>query len=354
MALILSSAGSYPRIGDSPELQVLRRTIAAVDRGERTPADLSDAEAEMTRRAIEEQVRSSIELLTDGLIRWYDPISHLAGKLSNIQIKGLLRFFDTNTYFRQPVLSGCPARTGPLVVDEFLLATNALGSMPTPDGKAGRLGIKPVLTGPYTLAKFSITEDGSMRSLEARVTAYAEALAAEIRALADVGALFIQIDEPAIIKFPQDWDVFSLALNALAIVRQDTGRNGKPVKIELCVYFHDCAPLYEKLADLPVDVLGLDFTYNARLVDVVSLAGAPMPLALGLVDGRNTKLEDVSTVARQVEKLLPRIAGGVTYLSTSCGLEYLPRDHAFAKLQLLARIQAAVEGQRARVAERPA
>ncbi len=354
MALILSSSGSYPRIGDSPELQVLRRTIAAVDRGERTPADLSDAEAAMTRRAVEEQVRAGIELVTDGLIRWYDPISHLAGKLSNTQIKGLLRFFDTNTYFRQPVLTGRPARTAPMVVDEYLFAANALGSMPTPDGKAGRLGIKPVLTGPYTLAKLSIAEDPVMRPLEARAMAFAEALAAEVRALAEAGAQFIQVDEPAILKYPQDWDVFARALNSLAIVRQDAGRQGKPVKIALCVYFNDCVPLYAKLSALPVDVLRLDFTYNPKLVDVVCAAGAPMPLALGLVDGRNTKLEDVATVARQVEKLLPRIAGGVAFLSTSCGLEYLPREKAFAKLQLLGKIQATVEGQRARSAERPA
>ena len=36
--LHLSSAGSYPSIGDSPELQALRRTIAALDRGERSHA----------------------------------------------------------------------------------------------------------------------------------------------------------------------------------------------------------------------------------------------------------------------------------------------------------------------------
>src|SRR5437879_11380407 len=82
MNLVPSSTGSYPRIGDSPDLQILRRTIAAVDRNERTPSDLADAEAEMIRRAIEEQVRGGLELVTDGLIKWNDPISHLAGKLA--------------------------------------------------------------------------------------------------------------------------------------------------------------------------------------------------------------------------------------------------------------------------------
>ena len=344
MNLILTSAGSYPRIGDSPELQLLRRTIAALDRGERTPADLASAEAEMTRRAVEEQVHAGLDLITDGQIRWYDPISHLAGKLAGVQIKGLLRFFDTNFYFRQPVLTAKPERKGPMLVDEFTFASNALGSMPAPAGKAARPALKPVLTGPYTLAKFSLAGNSSMNALEARAAAYAQALAAEVRALAEAGARLIQVDEPAIIKYPRDWSIFAEALDPLVKARRDANGSGHGVQLALHVYFHDCAPVYEKLASLPVDVLGIDFTYNPKLVDVVAAAGSPIPLALGFVDGRNTKLEEPGGVARQVEKLMPKIAGGRAYLGTSCGLEYLPRDRAYAKLELLGRIRAAVQG----------
>ncbi len=344
MNLILASTGSYPRIGDSPELQILRRTIAAVDRGERTAADLAEAEAEMTRRAIEDQVRAGLEVITDGQIRWYDPISHLAGKLAGVQIKGLLRFFDTNFYFRQPVLTAKPERKGPMLVDEFTFASNALSSMPTPAGKAGQLTPKPVLTGPYTLARFSLAANSGMNSLEARAAAYAQALAAEVRALAEAGAQLVQVDDPAIIKYPQDWPIFVNALEPLVKAGRDASASGHRVQLALYLYFHDCAPLYEKLACLPVDVLGIDFTYNPKLVDVVAAAGSPIPLGLGLVDGRNTKLEEPGIVARQIEKLLPKITGGRAYLGTSCGLEYLPRDRAYAKLALLDRIRAAVNG----------
>ena len=348
MNLILTSTGSYPRIGDAPELQVLRRTIAAVDRGERTPADLADAEAEMTERAIEEQVRAGLVLITDGLIRWYDPISHLAGKLTGVKIKGLLRFFDTNTYFRQPELTARPERRSPMLVDEYTFAANALGSMPTPLDRAGRLALKPVLTGPYTLAKFSLASNSGMNSLAARADAYAQALAAELRALADAGAEIIQVDEPAIVKYPQDWPIFTQALEPLISARQKAAMKGRRVQLALHLYFHDCAPLYEKLASLPVDVLGLDFTYNPKLVDVIAAAGSPIPLGLGLVDGRNTKLEESSAVARQIEKMLPKIApeksGARAYLGTSCGLEYLPRDRAYAKLELLGKIHSLVSG----------
>ncbi len=56
--LYLSSTGSYPRIGDSPELQALRRTIAGLDRGDRTTADLLDVQNDVTRCVIAERSES--------------------------------------------------------------------------------------------------------------------------------------------------------------------------------------------------------------------------------------------------------------------------------------------------------
>jgi 5-methyltetrahydropteroyltriglutamate--homocysteine methyltransferase len=346
--LHLASTGSYPRIGDAPELQTLRRTTAALDRGERNTADLLEAENEMTRRAISEQLKAGLEVITDGQIRWYDPISHIASKLDNVKIAGLQRYFDTNFYFRQPIITGIPKRRDALIAKDFSFARNVLGHLPTPKNLAGRLSIKPILTGPYTLAKFSLSSHGGngevdpLSSLEARTLAYAEALATEIVALTEIGASLIQIDEPAIIKYPEDWKIFEKAVHILTAARDKSTPEKPPPELALYVYFHDPAPLYEKLIALPVDIVGLDFTYNPTLADLVASAGSPKPLGLGLIDGRNTKLEDANNVARQLDRLLPKIQGGRAYLNPSCGLEYLPRDRAFAKLELLGKIRATV------------
>jgi 5-methyltetrahydropteroyltriglutamate--homocysteine methyltransferase len=352
--LHLSSTGSYSRIGDSPELQALRRTIAGLDRGERSHADLLDVQNEVTRHVIAEQVKAGVDVVTDGLIRWYDPISHLAGKLDNIEIKGLVRFFDTDTYFRQPVFVGAPIKRGHLVAGEYSFARNALGHLPTPQGKAGKLSVKPVLTGPYTLGKFSLGEKsgdgsaGTFADLEKRVQAYAEILATELEPLSQAGAELVQIDEPAAIKYPNDWKIFEASLTPLVQARDKILKNGRKLELALYVYFHDCAPLYEKLLALPVDVVGLDFTYSAQLVDVIASIGSPKPLALGLIDGRNTPLEDPAQIARQVERMLPKIKGERAFLGPSSGLEYLPCDQAFAKLELLSQVRAELQGRKPR------
>ncbi|HVB98049.1 MAG TPA: hypothetical protein VNJ12_01795 [Candidatus Dormibacteraeota bacterium] len=338
MTLTLAHTGSYPRIGDSAELQILRRAIAGFDRGERTAADLAEAENQMTRRALEEQMAAGVDLATDGQIRWNDPVSYLAGKLEGVRVNGLLRLFDTNFYFRQPVIEGRPRRTKNLVVADFEFARQATASGP------GNLQVKPVLTGPYTLAQLSLAEAADMKPIEARTRAYAEALAAEIGALADAGAATIQIDEPAILVHPGDWDIFAQAVGTLAGARDQARGRGRKLNLHLCVYFHDCAPLFGKLVSLPVDGVGLDFTYNPKLADLVAREGSPVPLGLGLVDGRNTKLEQPADVAREIARMLPRIAGESAWLGPSCGLEYLPRDRAQAKLELLGKIRSAVEG----------
>jgi 5-methyltetrahydropteroyltriglutamate--homocysteine methyltransferase len=345
--LYLASTGSYPRIGDEAELQLLRRATSALDRGDRNTADVLDAQNEMTRRAIADQLNAGLEVITDGQIRWLDPISHLASKLDNVKIGGLQRYFDTNFYFRQPVVIGAMKRADALIAKDYSFARNALGHLPTPKNLAGKLSIKPVLTGPYTLAKFSLSKGSgngssdSYSALEARAMAYAGVLAEEIVALTQIGAPLIQIDEPAIIKYPEDWKIFEKALSPLLAAREKAADDRRP-ELALYVYFHDCSALYEKLVGLPVEVVGIDFTYNPKLVEVVVSAGSPKPLGLGLVDGRNTKLEDPSEVARLVDRLLPKIQGGRAYLNAGCGLEYLPRDRAFAKLDLLARVRAAV------------
>ncbi|MBI1983867.1 MAG: hypothetical protein HYS61_06685, partial [Acidobacteria bacterium] len=77
MELILASHSSYPRIGESGDFQSLRRTIARWEKGEATDSDLCAAEDYMTELALAEQIEAGLDVVTDGQIHWYDPISHL-------------------------------------------------------------------------------------------------------------------------------------------------------------------------------------------------------------------------------------------------------------------------------------
>ncbi len=329
MQLILAHHSSYPRIGDDPDLQLLRRTITERDQGAKTDSDVRAAEDRMTELALAEQLEAGLDWVTDGQVRWYDSISHLAGKLAGVHITGLLRFFDTNTYFRQPVVRSRIERTQPLVVDDFRFA-KAKSTRP----------VKAVLTGPLTLARHSVEVDGAAGGFEKLVEGYAAALAAEIAALSQAGATLIQVDEPALAKNPGDLPLAEQALTSLAAAKGQSD-------LLLALYFGDAAPIYDQLQKLPVDALGLDFIYSPRLADIIAANGSSKRLALGLVDGRNTRLEEAGTIARQLEKMARRLAGADIFLTSACGFEYLPRDRARLKLKHFATIKAEFLGGRA-------
>jgi len=225
MRLIAASTGSYPRVGDAPQAQRHRRAYAQHERGEITDDEWQGVEDEVTREAIREQVAAGVELVTDGQVRWYDPISHVARHLAHVTIDGLLRYFDTNFYFRQPVVTGPIARRGPILRREFEVARAA----------AAPHSVKPVLTGPYSLARGSILE-GGYRDRRALAHAYAEVLAAEVADLAGAGATLIQGDEPFALRHPEGADLVHDTLGTLAAARGAGRLAGDP-------YFGDALPL---------------------------------------------------------------------------------------------------------------
>jgi 5-methyltetrahydropteroyltriglutamate--homocysteine methyltransferase len=324
MQLIATSSGSYPRIGRTPELHLLRQSITQRDSGKKSDADVTAAEDALTRAAIAEQVSSGLDLVTDGQIRWYDPISHLAGKLENISVNGLLRFFDTNFYLRQPVVQGPVVWSQPVLRPEYEMAA-----------KESSKPVKPVLTGAYTLARHSIVEyPPYQKDLSRLVLDYNQAIVNEVRELAAAGATVIQVDEPSILREAthEDWDLLEETWNQLATAKGTA-------RLVLAVYFGDSTPVLHHLLSMPADVIALDFTYNPRLVDQVADSKSAKPLGLGLFDGRNTKLEEPAAVLRALDCMLPQLRAPECYLNPSSGLEYLPRDRALAKLKHLVGIR---------------
>ncbi len=316
--------GTYPRIGDSYEEQGLRRTIARFDKGEATEADVQAAEGEVVEAVLREQQAAGIDILTDGQVSWYDSQSHIARRLSGVEIGGLVRYFDTNTYYRQPIVTGPVRWTSPILVDEWRFAQ-----------EASRSPVKAVLTGPVTLANLAL--DRHYRKKRALARDLARALAEEIAALRAAGVRYLQVDEPILTRRPEDLSLVRETFSLLAAAKGTA---------ELCLatYFGDVAKIYRDLVKLPADVLGLDLVQGAKTWSQIATHGSDKPLVLGVVDARNTKLEDPKAVAARVRGIRHSVDLERCYLSPSNGLEFLPRAAAREKLARLARTAELVGG----------
>ncbi len=312
--------GSYPKIPNRPRPARLRQAIARLDRGEISPEELSQIEDEVTIEVIQEQVEAGLDLISDGQVRWEDDQTHIMRRLAGVEIGGLQRYLDTNTYYRQPEIVGPVGWRSAILVRDYRFAAE---HSPRP--------VKAIVTGPYTLAALSQDKHyGSRRDL---VLAIAEALRQEVLALQEAGPPLIQINEPMILRHKDGLPILAEALQRML--------EGVTVETALYTWFGSIDGAYPQLLDLPVDTIGIDLVSRPENWGVLRRARFTKKLGLGIVDGRNTRLEPEGEIAAAVVRIGDVVPPERLYVNPSCGLEYLPREVAFQKLKRL------VEGVRA-------
>ena len=104
--MLTTAVGHYPRIGDAPEQQRLRRAIQSHQAQKLSDAELRAVQDDVTAEILDEQARAGLDWVTDGQIRWDDGQTYLTQRLAGFERGGMIRYFDTNTYYRQPVAVG--------------------------------------------------------------------------------------------------------------------------------------------------------------------------------------------------------------------------------------------------------
>ena len=307
--MIVTAVGSYPKVPSHGRAK-LRAALAGLDRGETSPAELEQVQDEVTREVIEEQERSGLDLVTDGQVRWFDEVTYLTGRLPGVTLAGLTRFFDTNTYYRRPVVQDRIEWTGERVAADYRFARSA-GTRP----------VKPVLTGPYTLARLS--NDEYYGDLESLALAYAEALNLETRALETERPPLVQFNEPAITRHPEDIELAGKAWWRLL----------DGIKVETAVYFYFGAPgaAVGQAVEAGFTTVGVDATLPGVLEALVA-GPRPGKLAAGVIDARSTRLEPPELIEARIRSALEVVGPADLYVNPNMGLEYLPREQARLKL----------------------
>ncbi len=319
MAITTTVIGSYPKPPDEGESFVVRQTLHKLERKEATVEDLTKVQNDLARSIIGEQEAAGIDIVSDGHARWDDILTPFARHITGFEIGGLLRWFDNNVYYRRPVCVGDLEWGGPSSVDAWRFA-NSVASKP----------VKAVVPGPITFARLSVDEHYGTH--EEFVLAIARVLAQEAFELEAAGTRYLQIDEPALLDAPED---LALAKKALAIVTGELNPNA--TEVTLASYFGEAKRLGEEIYDLPADVFGFDLVAGPENRAIVDALPDGKIVQAGLVDARNTKLEDEDELARDIGDLAERFGADRLRVAPSSGLEFLPREKARAKLAHLAR-----------------
>ncbi|MGC2378274.1 MAG: 5-methyltetrahydropteroyltriglutamate--homocysteine S-methyltransferase [Mycobacterium sp.] len=218
----------------------------------------------------------------------------------------MTKWFDTNYHYIVPEIG--PKTTFSLHPDKVLSELK--------EAQDQGISARPVIIGPITFLLLSKAVDGAgapIERLDELIPLYAELL----RKLAEGGAEWVQIDEPALVT--------DISANAPALAERvyiALGSLEKRPAIHVATYFGDPGNALPALARTPVEAIGIDLVYgpDTAVASVPELSGKT--LVAGIVDGRNIWRTDLESALGTLAALLGSV--GTLAVSTSCSTLHVP------------------------------
>jgi 5-methyltetrahydropteroyltriglutamate--homocysteine methyltransferase len=218
----------------------------------------------------------------------------------------MTKWFDTNYHYIVPEIE--PATTFTLNPDKVLSELKEALEQGIP--------ARPVVIGPVTFLLLSKGVNGGgapIERLQELVPIYSELLSQ----LADNGAQWVQLDEPALVT-----DISPDAPALAEAVYNALGKVTNRPAIYVATYFGDPGASLAALARTPIEAIGVDLVYGAdtAVAAVPELAGKT--LVAGVVDGRNIWRTDLEAALGKLATLLGSAAN--VAVSTSCSTLHVP------------------------------
>jgi 5-methyltetrahydropteroyltriglutamate--homocysteine methyltransferase len=285
---------------------------------------LEAAQDDATLLAIRDMERAGIDIVTDGEMRRESYSNRLATSFSGIDKEPGRALDRTGHANPVPRVSGPIKRIAPAEVrDVQFLRANT------------ERAIKITLPGPFTLTQQA--QNDYYKDDEALAMDYAAAVNEEAKALKAAGADIIQLDEPWLQARADRANCYGIK----AIDRALHGIAG-PTAIHLCFgYAHsvrnkpNAYSFLAQLADSIVDQISIESAQPKLDLGVLKELSRKS-IVLGILDLSTARIEKPDEVAGRIRAALAHVATERLILAPDCGMKYLPRAVAFAKLEALA------------------
>jgi 5-methyltetrahydropteroyltriglutamate--homocysteine methyltransferase len=282
---------------------------------------LAEAQDDATRLAIRAQERAGLDIITDGEIRRESYSNRFATALEGVDVDNPGTALDRSGHPNPvPRIVGKIRRKHAVEVDDLLFLKKHTGKK-----------TKITVPGPFTMSQ-QAQNDFYPSPAEAAMD-YAVAVNEEIRALFAAGADIVQIDEPYMQARPDKAREYGLK----ALNRALEGIEGETA-VHIC--FGYAAIIHERpsgysflpeLAGSPVRQISIE-TAQSNL-DCAVLGELPAKkILVGCIDLSDMKVETPQQVAARVKRALQYVKPEDVIVAPDCGMKYLPRDVAYAKM----------------------
>jgi 5-methyltetrahydropteroyltriglutamate--homocysteine methyltransferase len=337
--LLTTVVGSYPQ----PDWLVDRAALAsrlpprvrAREIWRVAPELLEEAQDDATIVAIRDMERAGIDIITDGEIRRESYSNRFATALEGMDLDNPGTALD-RTGHPNPV----PRVVGPIRRTRKVEVRDVQFLRKHTDRR-----IKATLPGPFTMSQQA--QNDHYKGEADLAMALAVAVNEEIRDLFAAGADIVQIDEPYLQARAEKAKRFALP----AINRALEGIDG-PTALHTCFGYahivHDRPNGYPFLAELAaITAAQISMESAQQKVDLSVLeALRGKTLIVGVIDlADDSPVEDVDIVVARIRAALKHVDPDKLVLAPDCGMKYLPREKAFAKLSVLAKAAARVRAE---------
>ena len=317
--------GSYPQ----PEW-LIDRSLLAANTPPRVrmrqlwrvaPDLLEQAQDDATLIAIRDQERAGIDIVSDGEMRRESYFNRFATALDGIDLDRPGTVISrTGKPTLVPRVVGRVRRLRPVTVRDVQFLRANTGHQ-----------IKITVPGPFTMTR--LAQNDYYASDADLAMDYAAAVNAEIRDLFTAGADVVQVDEPYMQAHPAEARSYGVAALQRALDRI-TGTTvvhvcfgygamvkGKPARYDFL----------SELAGTTVQQVSVETAQSA--LDCSGLADlGGKTVVLGVLDLSTSDVESPEVVADRIRRALPYVAAERLVVAPDCGMKYLTRHVAFAKL----------------------
>ena len=246
------------------------------------------------------------------MLHWQDIFRPLVEGLGPKPPEELVRWFDTNTFFRAPEVS--------TIDSPKASAATPSASVPSPR--------VVTLPSPYTFSRAAHNAADRNRLMQQVAE---RLLRPAMRTAAAAGAQVIHLEEPWLTYYgidDADWKPFAAAVASMT--------SGLAAIVILHCYFGDASPHLKRLMDLQVTGIGVDLVET----DVAALGKdwAGKSLLIGCLNGRSSVVEPLDATVELTRYIADTVQPRDLYLSSNCELQYLPTGVAEQKVRRLGEV----------------
>jgi len=308
--------------GIHPRSEDLINETRNYERGLTSYFELENAFKRDASKLIELQLSLGFYAISDGSLKWQDPIRPFIESLEGVRLGEYSRWFGTNTFYRKPIVFGRISLKDDVFSDycfTYLIPSDQIGLV--------------MLPGPFTLSALSTNH--YYKDFNDLMFEYSNALL-ELLKKVGMGRSFLLIlqepslvyecSKPGVAQFPKICEALS---NVIDLIPNTV----------IHTFFGDVGGVMDLLAGVENATIGLDLIETS--LDSINGFKAHH-LAFGILNSFNPFKEPKSFIKKYLE-LFRRLDLEEVSLMPNTDLRYLPRVYADRKLKELSLLRKELE-----------